>query len=147
MLVRPLQTENAEEPIDVTLLGIVTLVSPVQSWNAQSPIDVTLSGIVTLVSPVQYENAQSPIDVTLSGIVTLVRFVQSENAPSPIDVTEIPLILRGITMSDCVFPYEDSPVTSPLDETSTQGIQSHHLAINVTSEAIDHFPFSTARSP
>ena len=34
MLVRPLQTENAEEPIDVTLLGIVTLVRLVQAENA-----------------------------------------------------------------------------------------------------------------
>ena len=34
MLVRPVQAENAEEPIDVTLLGIVTLVRLVQAENA-----------------------------------------------------------------------------------------------------------------
>ena len=44
-------------PIDVTLLGIVTLVRPVQPLNALYPIDVTLFGIAMFVSPVQSSNA------------------------------------------------------------------------------------------
>ena len=54
MLVNPVQLENTELPIDVTLLGIVMLVSPVQRANAVCPIDVTLLGIVMLVSPLQF---------------------------------------------------------------------------------------------
>ena len=52
-----LQPENAEDPMFVTLSGIVTLASPLQRENADSPMLVTPSGIVTLVSPLQPENA------------------------------------------------------------------------------------------
>ena len=45
MLVKPVQPENAEPPILVTLLPIVTLVKTLQLENAQAPILVTLSGI------------------------------------------------------------------------------------------------------
>ena len=48
--------------------------------KAHSPIEVTLLGIVTLASEVQLEKAPAPIEVTLLGIVTLVRDVHSENA-------------------------------------------------------------------
>ena len=34
MLVNPVQSEKADEPIEVTLEGIVMLVKPVQSENA-----------------------------------------------------------------------------------------------------------------
>ena len=37
----------------VTLSGIVTLVRPLQPENADDPMLVTLSGIATLVSPLQ----------------------------------------------------------------------------------------------
>jgi len=50
---KDVQPANALNPIEVTLLAMVTLVSHVQSWNAKSPIEVTLLGMVTLVSPVQ----------------------------------------------------------------------------------------------
>ena len=48
-----MQSENAEEPILVTLSGIVILVSPVQPENAKEPRLVILLPIATLVSPVQ----------------------------------------------------------------------------------------------
>ena len=57
-------------------LGIVTLVRPVQPENAEFPMLVTLLGIVTLVRPVQPLNAETPMLVTLLGIVTLVRLAQ-----------------------------------------------------------------------
>ena len=40
-------------PIDVTLLGIVTLASDLQPSNIESTIDVILPPIVTLVSDAQ----------------------------------------------------------------------------------------------
>ena len=39
--------------MEVTLLGIVTLVNPVQAANALLWMEVTLLGIVTLVNPEQ----------------------------------------------------------------------------------------------
>ena len=41
MLVRLLQTENADFPMLVTLLGIVMPVRLLQNWNALPPILVT----------------------------------------------------------------------------------------------------------
>ena len=41
MLVKPLQSENADEPIEVTELGMSTLVKPLLSQNAVPPIAVT----------------------------------------------------------------------------------------------------------
>ena len=43
MLVKLVQSENAESPILVTLSGTVTLVKLVQPLNADSPMLVTLS--------------------------------------------------------------------------------------------------------
>ena len=47
-----------------------------QPENAEEPMLVTLSGIVILVSLVHPQNAEPPMLVTLSGIVMLVRFEQ-----------------------------------------------------------------------
>ena len=52
------------------------LSSEEQPENAEEPIEVTLSGIVTLVRLEQPKNAEEPMLVTLSGIVMLVRLVQ-----------------------------------------------------------------------
>lgn len=41
MLVRPLQSEKAELPIDMTLFGILMLVRPVHSLKAAKPIEVS----------------------------------------------------------------------------------------------------------
>ena len=60
---RPLQPENAELPMVVTLAGIATLVRPLQPENAEAPIFVTEPGIVTDARPLQPENAPSPIPV------------------------------------------------------------------------------------
>ena len=48
MLVRPLQSSNAEIPIEVTELPMVTLVRPLHSENAHSPIEVTELPMVNL---------------------------------------------------------------------------------------------------
>ena len=53
-----------------THCGTVTLVNPLQSENAELQMLVTLFGIVTLVRPLQPENAELPMLVTLSGIKT-----------------------------------------------------------------------------
>ena len=52
-ILRRLQSRNAESPIDVTLLGIVTENRKVQPWNAEIPIDVTLLGILIEVRELQ----------------------------------------------------------------------------------------------
>jgi hypothetical protein len=67
-------------------------------------MDVTELGIETLVRLVQPENAPAAISVTELGMVTLVRLVQPENAPSPISVTELgivyaPLLPAGYNIS------------------------------------------------
>ena len=50
-----------------------TLVRLVHEKNAESPILMTLLGIVTLVKLVQYSKAAPPMVVTLLGTETLVR--------------------------------------------------------------------------
>ena len=52
---------------------MVILVNPVQPENAEDPIEVTLEGIEMLVSPEQDSNALGPIKVTLEGISMFVR--------------------------------------------------------------------------
>ena len=49
MLVRELHAAKAPYPIEVTLLGMVTLVRLEQDENASLPIEVTLSGMIMLV--------------------------------------------------------------------------------------------------
>ena len=44
MRVRPVQPLNAQSPMLVTLLGMVTLVRPLQPKNAYPPMVVTLCG-------------------------------------------------------------------------------------------------------
>ena len=58
----------------VTLPGIVMFVKPVQPENAPQPILVTLSGIVMLVKLVQFLNLELAIPVTLFPITTLFSF-------------------------------------------------------------------------
>ena len=60
-LVRPLQPENAEYPMLVTLSPMVTLVRPLQPENAEPPMLVTLLPMATLVRPLQPENAEFPM--------------------------------------------------------------------------------------
>ena len=81
----------------MTLVGIVTLVNPLQSANAEAPMDVTLLGIVMLVNSVQPENAPARTEMTLLGRVTLFNPVEPENAKLPMEVTGRLLIVAGIT--------------------------------------------------
>ena len=79
MLVRDLQKENAQSPMEVTELGMVTLVRDEQTGNALSPMEVTELGMVTLVRDEQLENALFPMAVTffpssLSGMVSSLAF-------------------------------------------------------------------------
>ena len=53
MLSRLVQPLNAEEPMLVTLFGIVILVRFIQSRKALAPMLVTLSGIVMLIKVLQ----------------------------------------------------------------------------------------------
>ena len=50
---------------------------PLQSSNANCPIDLTLSGITTLASFVQLANVAGPISTTPSGIVMLLALLMS----------------------------------------------------------------------
>ena len=55
-------------------------VKPVQSEKAQFPIDVTELGMVRDVKPEQPARAHSPIDVTELGMMMDVKLVQPEKA-------------------------------------------------------------------
>ena len=50
---KPLQPENADPPMDVTLLGMVNDTKLLQPENAELPMDVTLLGISMDVRPEQ----------------------------------------------------------------------------------------------
>ena len=47
------------------VLGIVTELNPLQPENAELPIEVTLFGMVIEAKPLQFANAELPIVVTL----------------------------------------------------------------------------------
>ena len=70
------QPPNTPSPILVTLLGMVMLVRLVQSLNAELLISVTPFEMAMSVKPVQLRNASVPMLVTLPGTATLVRPVQ-----------------------------------------------------------------------
>jgi hypothetical protein len=55
-------------------------VRPEHSKNAQSPIEMTELGMITDFRLLQYANTLSPIDVTELGMVTDVMSEQSEKA-------------------------------------------------------------------
>ncbi len=55
-------------------------------------MEVTELGMVTLVREVQCEKVQSPMDMTELGKVMLVRG-QPEKAQSPMDVTELGMVV------------------------------------------------------
>ena len=76
IVVRPLQLENAPDPMLVTLSGIVTEVKPLQLENAKTSMLVTEFGIVTVVKWVQVANTEASMLATLSGIVTEVKPLQ-----------------------------------------------------------------------
>ena len=69
--VRFVQRANADRPILVMPVPIVTALSAEQSEKALLPISVTVSGIVTLVSFEQSTKASAPIPVTVFGIARL----------------------------------------------------------------------------
>ena len=54
---REIHPLNADDPMLVTLSGMVTEVSPVHPENAEDPMLVTLSGMIREVSPEQLRNA------------------------------------------------------------------------------------------
>ena len=80
MLVKLPQSPNASSQMEVTELGMVTLVSPLQPASIPSLMESRKLGIVTLIRLVQSQNAQSPIVVTELGMVMLVSPLQPENA-------------------------------------------------------------------
>ena len=85
--VREEQLWNADEPIDVTIDGIVIEVNPL-FWNADALIDVTLVGIVieySLLHVLKIFSFKILIFVVLK--ITEVREEQLWNADEPIDVT------------------------------------------------------------
>jgi hypothetical protein len=67
---------KALDPIDFTVLGMVSDVSLEQSLKTDSPIEATPSLITAVVRPKHLEKAAPPITFTLLGIVTDVRLEQ-----------------------------------------------------------------------
>ena len=75
MLVSPLQFSNAA-PILVTLSGMSMLVRLLQPEKAEYPMETTPFEMLTLVNPLQYLNAELPMLATLPGMSMLVRLLQ-----------------------------------------------------------------------
>ena len=63
MLVNPLQPENAELPMLVTLSGMVMLVKPLQPENAPFPILFTLLSFVIMLF--LHPATKFPVDVSM----------------------------------------------------------------------------------
>ena len=61
---------KADDPIVVTLLGIVTDISLPHDWKAEAPIVITLLGTLIDFSDVHERKAKAPIVITLVGIST-----------------------------------------------------------------------------
>ena len=103
---RLLHPENAALPMEVRLLGRVTLVRPLHPENAELPMEVMLLGRVTLVRPLQLPNALCPMEVMLLGRDTLVRSLFPRNAWSPIPVTGRLLMVDGMIKLPEAFGLE-----------------------------------------
>ena len=71
MLVRLLQSENAEAPISVTLSGIVTDFRLTQEENAPISIRSAPWGTTNSDSPPQFRNISTPIRSIRAGSVTV----------------------------------------------------------------------------
>ena len=84
-LVRPVQPENADEPM-LTPSGMITLVRPVQPENADMPM-LTPSGMVTLVRPEQSENADLPMLVTVKSLIPLFTLLGINTSPEILDLS------------------------------------------------------------
>ena len=89
-LVKPLQPENAYQPIEVTDLGMIVLLHPLINvfvavsimalqFSRESYTELPLSTFM-LVKPLQLPNALLPIEVTELGMVMLVKPLQRLNA-------------------------------------------------------------------
>lgn len=85
---KEVQLSKAQQPIDVTLLGIY-IFSKEHPLKALSPIDVTLLEISILTKEWQYSKAFSPITSTPSGITTsrtLLSFTPKSVFPSSLKI-------------------------------------------------------------
>ena len=89
-LVKPVQSRNADLPIEVTELGIIVFIHPLINvfvvvsimalqFSRESYTELPLSTFM-LVKPLQLLNAYSPIEVTELGMVTPVKPPQASNA-------------------------------------------------------------------
>jgi hypothetical protein len=88
--VRALHDENAEAPMDVTLVGKVTEVRAVHDENALAPILMTPEGIVTAFIGTQPKNASAAIAVVPAGMM---------NAVEP-DPTKVPAPVHDVHVID-----------------------------------------------
>ena len=94
--------ENALFPMDVTLLGMVTVVRPIHEENALFPMDVTLLGMVVVLHPI----TNSLVDVFMIALqllresydklplstLTEVRLEHQPKAELPMDVTLLGMV-------------------------------------------------------
>ena len=93
-----MQPEKAFFPIDVTVLGMVTVCSPTQPLNAAKPIALMVFGMTVFAQPVirvpllvSMIALQSPVELYFSlpsSTMMLSRLGQLEKGFVPIDVTD-----------------------------------------------------------
>jgi hypothetical protein len=96
---------NESGAIEVTVVGIETLVKFKQAKNASDPIAVTLSGMVIAVTLVQYAKATRPMLATLSGMT--VSLSQGTHWTTPRG------LLSSSTANDNPNPKHDGRARSP----------------------------------
>ena len=101
-LVKPLQPEKAELPIEVTELGMVVFLQPASKvfvavsiialqLSLESYLELPLSTTIDF-KPLQKEKTLSPIEVTELGMLMLVKSLP-QKADSPIEETELGMLM------------------------------------------------------
>jgi hypothetical protein len=106
------QLINVRSGIEVKPWPIVTCVRLRQSDNAELPREMTLLGIVRLVRP-ERANALTPMFVTPSGIIRFVTEVAPQKAAAPMQTIGRLLIVLGIVTSP-LEPLYPVTVSVPL---------------------------------
>lgn len=95
--------QNANEPIDVTELGISIYFKELHPENALFPILIIEEGIITFSNDMQPSKVSSSISVIDDGIVISFNFLHSLKDPSSILVTDDGIIIVFIFEKIFVF--------------------------------------------
>ena len=99
--------------MEVTELGMETLVKPLQPWKAQSPIELTELGMETLVKPLQPEKVQSPMEVTELGMVVFLQ-----------PASKVFVVVSIIALQLSLESYLELPLSTTIDSKPLQNAKA-----------------------